>query len=252
MWRFRDPEYAATHALGIPSSSPDEESIESAVVSACDHRGVAHPSDGESCVANVCANCSVAVIQSPLSALGCRDYALDPIAVTEVDGRVHAWECWQAAAGQEEPPGLTSWQQLFGTPLSSVAPVAAVLNGFEEMVISLVHPLVQLYTIPKTGELAYVGHVCNFRQEVSSFLSSLPVRPADMPFILVRPRAPSGFICMTTTPHLRTGRLQKAGHAPMLSMNSQLLSAWTVGRCFHGYGSLGAAASSTILYRLSC
>ena len=192
MWRFRDPEYAATHALGIPSSSLDEESIESAVVSACDRRGVAHPSDGESCVASVCANCSVAVIQSPLSALGCRDYAVDPIAVTEADGRVHVWACWQAAAGQEEPPGLTSWQQLFGTPLSSVAPVLAVLNDFEEMVISLVHPLVQLYTIPKTGELAYGGYVCNFRQEASSFLSSLPVRPADMPFILVRPRAPSG------------------------------------------------------------
>ena len=98
----------------------------------------------------------------------------------------------EAAAGQEEPPGLTSWQQLFGTPLSSVASVVAVLNDFEDMVISLVPPLVQVYTIPKRGELAYVGHVCNFRQEASSFLSSLPVRPADMPFILVRPRAPSG------------------------------------------------------------
>ena len=60
------------------------------------------------------------------------------------------------------------------------------------MVISLVHPLVQVYTIPITVELAYAGHICNFKQHVSQFLSSLPMRPADVPFVLVRPRRAIG------------------------------------------------------------
>ena len=34
----------------------------------------------------------------------------------------------------------------------------ADLTDFEQMVLALVHPLVQVYTIPTTGELAYVGH----------------------------------------------------------------------------------------------
>ena len=40
--------------------------------------------------------------------------------------------------------------------------------------LALVHPLVQVYTIPKSGQLAYVGHICNFHQKVSEFLSKLP------------------------------------------------------------------------------
>ena len=64
----------------------------------------------------------------------------------------------------------------------------ADLTDFEEMVISLVHPLVQANTIPRTGELAYVGHVCNFRQNVDRFMSTLPVLPQDMPTLFVRPR----------------------------------------------------------------
>ena len=47
----------------------------------------------------------------------------------------------------------------------SVRPIAD-LNDFEEMMLSLVHPFVQVYTIPTTGELAFAGHVCNFRQRV--------------------------------------------------------------------------------------
>ena len=56
------------------------------------------------------------------------------------------------------------------------------------MVLSLVHPLVQVYTLPRIGQLAYVGHVCNFRQNVARFFTSLPVLPQDMPFVMVRPR----------------------------------------------------------------
>ena len=58
--------------------------------------------------------------------------------------------------------------------------------------MALVHPLVQVYSVPSTGELAYVGHVCNFRQRVAKFLSSLPTLPVDMPFVLVRPRRSTG------------------------------------------------------------
>ena len=57
------------------------------------------------------------------------------------------------------------------------------------MVLALVHPLVQVYTIPRTGQLAYVGHVCNFRQLIATLFKSLPILPEDMPFVMVRPRA---------------------------------------------------------------
>ena len=70
---------------------------------------------------------------------------------------------------------------------SSAAPVAA-LNDFEEMMISLVHPFIQVYTIPSTGELAFTSHVCNFRQRVHHWITELPIRPSQMPFVLVRPR----------------------------------------------------------------
>ena len=55
-------------------------------------------------------------------------------------------------------------------------------------VLALVHPLVQVYTIPRTGQLAYVGHVCNFRQKLSKFLASLPLPKDEFPFVMVRPR----------------------------------------------------------------
>ena len=61
--------------------------------------------------------------------------------------------------------------------------------------LALVHPLVQVYTIPKTGQLSYVGHVCNFHQKVTEFLSKLPTLPANMPFVKVRPRNFAGKPC---------------------------------------------------------
>ena len=76
--------------------------------------------------------------------------------------------------------------------IEQVAPAMAALSDHEEMVLALVHPLVQVYTIPRTGQLAYVGHVCNFPQQVAEFLSRLPVMPADMPFVQVRPRKYKG------------------------------------------------------------
>ena len=72
--------------------------------------------------------------------------------------------------------------------MEEFAPAVAALTDYEEMVLALVHPLVQVYTIPRTGQLAYVGHVCNFRQKVAKFLTFLPTLPGDMPFATVRPR----------------------------------------------------------------
>ena len=61
------------------------------------------------------------------------------------------------------------------------------------MLLALFHPLVQAYTIPTTGELAYVGHVCNFRQKVSKFLSSIPAQKQSFPaMVVVRPRQAHG------------------------------------------------------------
>ena len=70
--------------------------------------------------------------------------------------------------------------RVLGFSVHEFAPAVAALTDYEEMVLALVHPLVQVYSIPRTGQLAYVGHICNFRQKVTKFLSSLPVMPGDM------------------------------------------------------------------------
>ena len=77
---------------------------------------------------------------------------------------------------------------MLGQTRSALAPPIDELNDFEEMMISLVHPFIQVYTIPSTGELAFTGHVCNFRQRVNHWIHELPIRPSNMPFVLVRPR----------------------------------------------------------------
>ena len=53
---------------------------------------------------------------------------------------------------------------VLGQSVHGFAEAVASLTDSEEMVLALVHPLVKVYTIPKTGQLAYVGHVCNIRQ----------------------------------------------------------------------------------------
>lgn len=76
--------------------------------------------------------------------------------------------------------------------------------------LALVHPLVQVYTIPKTGQLAYVGHVCNFHQKVSEFLSKLPTLPANMPFVKVRPRSFAGKPCRKAPFTVNVTKLKRA------------------------------------------
>ena len=43
---------------------------------------------------------------------------------------------------------------ILGRMIDDFAPAIALLTDHEEMVIALVHPLVQVYTMPRTGQLA--------------------------------------------------------------------------------------------------
>ena len=98
----------------------------------------------------------------------------------------------EAVSMDEAHGGASARVFVLGRTLSDFSPALASLDDFGEMVLSLVHPLVQVYSIPKTGELAYVGHTCNFRQNVKSFMTRLPMRPAEMPMLMVKPRPPAG------------------------------------------------------------
>ena len=116
-----------------------------------------------------------------------RDFAVDPLYEIREDNRYRAI-CTIEEHNAEIIPPAHGQPALLGRTIQAIAPALSALTDFEEMVISLVHPLVQVYTIPRTGELAYVGHVCNFRQNVCQFMSKIPVLPKNMPTIFVRPR----------------------------------------------------------------
>ena len=139
--------------------------------------------------AAICRDCSLE-ISNPSTKIRRRDYAVDPLHEACESGQYQSILTvaeLDRAEGQSAPP-----QTILGKAIHRIAPELAALTDFEEMVISLVHPLVQVYTIPRTGELAYVGHVCNFRQDVKKFMDKLPVMPKDMPTVFVRPRASAG------------------------------------------------------------
>ena len=125
---------------------------------------------------------------APGSALRLCDHVVDPVytsACTQGPETAHErfqGALWPSSASHEhDSPVLGLSVDDFATPV-------AALTDHEEMVLALVHPLVQVFSIPRTGQLAYVGHICNFRQKVSQFLSRLPTMPDEMPFVQVRPR----------------------------------------------------------------
>ena len=123
------------------------------------------------------------------------DYVVDPCHVIPVIDNAgtstyvatERFEEWCSGAAAPASDSVDSVPVL-GLGLHVFAEPIAALTDSEEMVLALIHPLVQVYTIPKTGQLAYVGHVCNFRQKVVKFVASLPILPQDMPFVFVRPR----------------------------------------------------------------
>ena len=67
---------------------------------------------------------------------------------------------------------------VLGLSVNEFAAAVDLLTDSEEMVLALVHPLVQVYTVPTTGQLAYVGHICNFRQQVHFSFAHSPTRYA--------------------------------------------------------------------------
>ena len=135
---------------------------------------------------SVCHDC--AVEPSASKSIRRRDYVVDPVHCWNTGDSTNLYETYMEH--DSTPVSIPSTSvRILGLTVAQYAPCIAALNDLEEMVLSLIHPLVQVYSIPRTGELAYVGHICNFRQDVNQFMKSLPVRPCDMPFVLIKPRA---------------------------------------------------------------
>ena len=123
------------------------------------------------------------------------DYTVDPVKAS-ADVVRERWQDHTPDEVQENVAEGDPSTYILGRSISDFAPAIAALSDGEEMVLALVHPLCQVYTIPRTGQLAYVGHVCNFRQKVTEFLKQLPTLPSSMPFVKVRPRSFGGRPCM--------------------------------------------------------
>jgi len=87
------------------------------------------------------------------------DLVVDPLWIRRSGGVTITHERWQEQDDVDVEQGRI---RILGQPLAVIAPALHALTDFEEMFLSLVHPLVQVYTVPSTGELAYVGHICNF------------------------------------------------------------------------------------------
>ena len=108
------------------------------------------------------------------------DYVVDPLFTQEVDQALPVVvERWQVHIpdDEDEVPQMEHAARttpVLGLSLQEFAAPLAQLTDQEEMVISLIHPLVQIYMLPRTGQLAYVGHVCNFRQNVQIFSRRCP------------------------------------------------------------------------------
>ncbi|CAK0889497.1 unnamed protein product [Prorocentrum cordatum] len=164
-----------------------------------EHEAIArrvHEPDGKR-VMTICAGCHAHlnedhVLPAPEEEMRLCDYVVDPVSCSATpDGPAIAHERFEGAS----PPGLASdgsaCSRMLGFSVHEFAHPVAALTDHEEIVLGLVHPLVQVHTIPRTGQLAHVGHICNFRQ-MTKFLTSLPIMPADMPVVHVRPRKYKG------------------------------------------------------------
>ena len=103
-----------------------------------------------------------------------------PQFLTESDGQTICQTCKDPATSQI----LTARNNMdLGGP---VPPALAALTDFEEMLVSRVHPLVQVFTLFPSGQLGYVGHIVNYRQDSVEWVQALPLTPADVPVVLVK------------------------------------------------------------------
>ena len=66
----------------------------------------------------------------------------------------------------------------------SVPPALQGLTQVEEMLISLVMPIMSVYQLP-LGQYGYSGHVINLPQDVASFVCSLPRVPSQLDLVVV-------------------------------------------------------------------
>ena len=121
----------------------------------------------------------------------------------------------------DAPPNDHETPKIFGLAVSvqEFAAPAAQLTNQAEMVLSLINLLVQVYTLPRTGQLAYIGHACNFRHKVASFFTSLQLIRRDMPFVMVRPRtlrhqASNKMLFKVDVEKLRAAFLRLEAHNP--------------------------------------
>ena len=82
------------------------------------------------------------------------DFVVDPISCSpRPSGLAIAHERFEVA----QPPGSASEEmssRVLGFSVEEFANPVAALSDHEEMVLALVHPLVQVYTIPRTDQLA--------------------------------------------------------------------------------------------------
>ena len=118
--------------------------------------------------ATICGECGEHVgedllLPPPQDEMRLCDYLVDPIYSTaSTQGPDVAHERFE---GISSPSSASDARisHVIGLSIEEFAPAVAALSDHEEMVLALVHPLVQVYTIPRTGQLAYVRHICNFR-----------------------------------------------------------------------------------------
>ena len=66
-----------------------------------------------------------------------------------------------------------------------VPPALPQLSQMEEMIISPVHALVQLWQV-KGGQYKYTGHICNFPRENAVMVAKVPLLPEDCDIIIMR------------------------------------------------------------------
>ena len=85
--------------------------------------------------------------------------------VVSADLHVDVADGVNAASSSSENSQPQARVHVLGYSVHELAPAVAALTDHEEMVLALVHPLIQVYTIPRTGQLAYVGHICKLPLE---------------------------------------------------------------------------------------
>ena len=101
------------------------------------------------------------------------DYVVDPAWCSDMpSGPAIAHERFEGVPSPGPASG-DACSRVLGFAVEEFAHPVAVFTDHEEMVISLVHPLVQVCTIPCAGQFACVGHMCGIREKVTNNYAEL-------------------------------------------------------------------------------